>query len=107
MAKDFTVTVHNAERKATFERVLGTSTVCVRSLIPERVNLPGKPATLVYMLDLDQLTAEQWSRLQDHLASKFGLTPEDAASEMLRGVPVLEADCSVVIHSPGRWFDWP
>jgi hypothetical protein len=103
--KDFTATIHNPERAAEWQAILGTTTIYIRSPIPEFAQLPGHPNALIYYLDLDLLTEDQWTRLVIHLAYKFGLTAEDADAMLEKhGLPILANDCKVTIHNPQRWW---
>ena len=102
---DFTVTI-GGSRGEEWERVCGTRTFPVRSPIPMLADLPGKPAARVFLLDLQSIEAETRERITAHLASKFGLSPIEAAQEIQdHGIPILEEDCSTTIRNPQRWFD--
>lgn len=104
--KDFTVTVTNPERAADWQSILGRTTVVVCSPIPSRANLPGHPDTLIYMLDLDVLTAEETDRLVTFIAQRFHIAEADVARDLrLQGVPILADDCTVTVWNPQRWFD--
>jgi len=104
MGKDFTVTVCDPERKAEFEAILGTATVCVKTPFPVRANLPGHPDALVYELDLELITLKQRERLVAHLAEKFELPPAEVEANLNdHGVPILADDCVVGIANPLRW----
>lgn len=105
MAKDFTVTVTDPARAAEWEAVLGTARLHVRSPIPSRANLPGKPGAEIYLLDLELLTPEQRQRLVAHLAERFGLPVEFVEKNLdVQGVPILAEHCVVAISNPQKWL---
>jgi len=105
MAKDFTATIHDPERAAEWQAILGTNTIYIRSPIPESANLPGHPDALIYYLDLDLLAEDQRIRLIAHLAHKFGLAEAGVDAMMEEhGVPILANDCSITVRNPQRWF---
>lgn len=105
MGKDFTVTVTNSERAAMWLDVLGTATVHVKSPVATRANLPGKPNSLIYELDLEMITPEQREKLVAYIAQKFGIPSDDVAASLDdHGVPMLADDCIVTVVNPQRWF---
>lgn len=105
MAKDFQVVITDPDRKREWEEVLGTDCVAVKSPIPQRANLPGKPNAKIYLLDLDLLTTDQRQRLIAHLASKFNLDRQFVADNLdAQGVPILAEHCHVAVNNPQRWF---
>jgi hypothetical protein len=106
MSKDFTVTVINPERVASFEAVFGSATVYVKSPIPEYADLPGLGQRRVYKLDMALLTPEQRDRLVAYLSDQFRLGPVEA-NRLLdeRGMPILASDCVVSIANPQKWVD--
>lgn len=101
--RDFGVIIHGP-RGDEWERVLGTRTFRVRSPIPSIADLPGKPGAQVYMLDLDEITPAQREALITHLAAKFAIARELVAAEIDTGVPILDEDCTVIVHNPQRWL---
>jgi hypothetical protein len=91
---DYQVTVYNPERAEMFEEVFGRTTVPVRSFLPTRANLPGKPNSLIYELDLTRVTPEERRRLVAHLAERFGLPVAEVQGLLdAQGVPILANDC--------------
>jgi hypothetical protein len=57
-----------------WQKILGrTDYIPIRSPLPILGNLPGLGETPVYMLQLDQLTAEERGRLIDYLSDRFGV----------------------------------
>jgi len=93
------------ERIAEWTAVFGSPTVCVKTPIPQLADLPAKPRSKVYFLDLGELTDEQYNRLIDHIAAKFSLDPfETAADVQKRGVPILADDCMVTVENPQKWL---
>ena len=105
MSSDFTVTVYG-ERGAEFEQIFGTRTVHVCSPFPTMAHLEGKvEAESVYMLDLEMLTAEQRSKLINHVAQKFSADPAavEAAINAL-GLPIRASDTVVTVSNPQKWL---
>ena len=102
---DFFVSIDGA-RGAEWEAVTGTRRFPVRSPVPVLAHLPGYAVPQpVYLLALDQIDAETRARIVAHLASKFGLSEAEVAVEIAQaGIPILEDQCSVVVHHPMRWF---
>lgn len=106
MSKDFTATITNPERAAEWEALLDTTTVHIRSPIPQPASLPGHPKAMIYELDLALITDEQRQRLIQHFHLKFGV-PKDTIMQTLNeiGVPILTDDCIVSITShPLKWL---
>ena len=104
MSRDFRVIVHNPERIVEWMAVFGTNILYVKSPIPFFADLPGRPNTLVYELDLAQYTDEQRHRLVQHIAAKFHIDPLTVEIDMEQGVPILAEDCNVSVSNPLRWF---
>lgn len=100
---DFKCTVHG-QRAEEFRRVFGTATVDVTTPVPFLANLPGRPRSLVYLLDLKSLTDEQRAALVARSAEHFNLTVEDTRAEIENvGMPILAEGCTITIHNPQRW----
>lgn len=106
MAHDFWATIHQeSARAAAWQQVFGTTSVPVQSPVPQWAMLPGRGRSLVYLLALDQLTAEQHDRMLAYLAATFGLSATAVARELPHGVPVLAEECQITIYHPQRWLD--
>jgi len=87
------------EKSPRFEEwmeVFGGNRVPVRNAVPKKTNLPGLGKKEVYLLDVEALSAEQRSRLTEHLARKFNL-PVDLVGNQIEqyGVPLLAEDVYV------------
>ena len=105
MGQDFTVTITDPKHAAEFQRIFGTTTVHVKSPLPELDNLPGKPAKPVYMLDLELITDEQRIALIRHIADKFCIPLGEVAVTLdMHGVPILAEHCVVTVEHPQKWF---
>lgn len=105
MAEDFMVTITNPERAAEWQAVFGTTTVHVQSPIPFEASLPGRPRSLVYLLDLRLISDDQRRKLVEHLARKFGLAKSFVDAELdAHGVPLLAEDCVATVDHPQKWF---
>jgi hypothetical protein len=94
---DFKCTVPE-ERAEPFRRVFGTTTVDVTTRVPFLANLPGRPRTMVYLLDLKSLTAEQRAALVAHLSEQFKLGAEEIQTELqTAGMPIVADGCTIAI----------
>ena len=103
--KDFTATCTNPERAADWQKIYGSDTVCIQSPIPTRANLPGHPDALIYMLDLNEMTADQTERLVAHIAQRFNIPPLEVARDLQQhGVPILADDVIIAVKNPQRWL---
>src|SRR5512135_2486606 len=101
---DFTVTV-GGSRGDEWERICGTRTFPVRSPIPVLADLPGKPKSEVFLLDLASIEKPVRERIVAHLSQKFGLPPAEAEAEVnSKGIPILAEECCTTIRNPQRWF---
>lgn len=95
-------TVHDEERRAFWLEVLGSDTLPIVSPIGRYVNLPGKPNSYTYKLDVDQLEEADQVKLVKMLAAKFGLDEMRAWNEVAEnGVPVLAEDVTVTCDDIG------
>jgi hypothetical protein len=106
---DFWVTL-KPEHAAQWETVLGrerAKRLPIRSPIPILANLPGFDIPQrVFLLALDQLTDIECAAIAAKLAEKFGLTLQEALTELWRaGVPIREEHTAgTIVHHPQRWF---
>jgi hypothetical protein len=88
----------SSERYADWMQVFGTNRVEVLNARGFIADLPGKPQTEVYLLNLHALSEEQSERLVLHLAEKFDSNAVDVAVELERvGLPILAEDVCMVI----------
>lgn len=100
-----TATVTNPERRAFWESIFGTAILPILSFIPVRVNVPGHPNTLAYMLDLRLISPEQRKRLIRALSKNFNVPLAEVEATLdARGVPVLADDVSVSSSNQGLFF---
>lgn len=108
MAKDFRVTITTPARAAEWLAAVGDDTVCVKSPIPHYATIPGREGPeLVYDLDLEMLTKEQFDGLCIFLANKFSSPLDEvraALSDTNYNLPILQSDCMLSVHNPQRWF---
>ena len=103
--KDFRVTITDPVRAAEWQEILGTTTVCVRSPIPTLGELPGHPKALIYELDLNMLTPEQFENIVVFISKKFNEPVEAVrAGILILGMPILADDCMVIVENPQRWL---
>jgi hypothetical protein len=102
MTTNFTATINNPARAAEWKAILGSTTVPITSDHPTLATLPGHAkAQMIYQLDLDQLTEEQWNRVIEHVATKFEYAIkwiEDLLPE--HGIPILAQDVTVTVERP-------
>lgn len=91
------VTVHDEERAADFQRVLGTATVRVKGWPTFPARLPGfdEPQP-VFELDLDWVEEiGRTERLVRHLAARFNVPASEVERDLRTvGVPILATDCT-------------
>lgn len=106
MAKDFTATIsETSERAETWRQVLGTRTIYLKSFIPVFFDLPGKPCTKSYELDLPLLTAEQRQRLVVYISDKFSFEKGYVEHNLdIVGCPILAEDVTVTANNPQKWL---
>lgn len=106
MPKDFTATISStSERAETWRQVLGTRTIYLKSFIPVSFDLPGKPCTKSYELDLTLLTTEQRQRLIDYICNKFNFKKGYVDYNLdVVGCPILAEDVTVTVKNPQKWF---
>lgn len=105
MSTDFHVTIHGT-RGEEWQRVAGTNHFPVKSPIPSLATLPGySEPQRVFMLDIPEIEAATLSKIVAHLSEKFQV-PLDEAEQEIRaaGIPILAADCSVMVEHPQKWF---
>lgn len=91
-----------SERAAWWLEVFGGDRCPVKSILPQRGNLPGKPDALFYEMDIAALTPEQRGRLVQSLAKRFGyiLTLVEFSLDNY-GCPVLADDVVVSTTNVG------
>lgn len=106
MERDFSATITNPARAAEWQAVFGTTTVNIKSPLPEWADLPGKGRSIVYFLDLDLITLEQRQRLVEHISQKFNLSAAEVEADLdAHGMPILDEDCLVTAVNPQKWLD--
>lgn len=103
---DFTARIDSDnERAVAWQIVFGGATVPLRSPIPHLARLPGRGEELVYLLDIEALTAEQRGRLVTHIANKFNIPAEEVDADLdTHGCPILAEHVTVSIANPWRWL---
>lgn len=95
------VTVHDPERRARWARVMGTTTLPVRSPRPQDAAWTDGHRERVYLLDLDALTWAQHAALVAWYAAQTDLPLHEIAEELeTLGAPVRAADCTVTRRAP-------
>lgn len=106
MSTDFTARIDgDDERTAAWRAVFGDDTIPLRSPIPHMANLPGRGEELVYLLDIEALTADQRGRLVQHIASRFDYPAEEVDATLDdHGCPILAEHVTVTIANPWRWL---
>ena len=106
MSTDFTAHINgDDERAVAWLRVFDDTAVPLRSPIPHLARLPGRGEELVYLLDIEALTAEQRGRLVQYIAAKFGIPAEEVDAGLdTHGCPILAEHVTVSIANPWRWL---
>jgi hypothetical protein len=64
----------DSDRAESWREVFGGDRCPVKSILPARANLPGKPDALIYEMDLAALTPKMRERLIQSIAKRFSLT---------------------------------
>jgi hypothetical protein len=96
-----TASVTNPERRQFWLDVFGVDRVPIKSILPQRVALPGFEAgTDAYMLDLPAISPEQRKRLIAAIAQKFNIPVDEVEAELDQGVPILASDVLVSSSDP-------
>ena len=103
---DFRVNIYEkSKRGKEIRKVFGTTTLNIKSPIPEWIILPNKEKALAYYLDLDLITDRQREKLISHLSSQFNQPIEFVRDNLDKiGVPILKKDCLLIIKNPQKWF---
>lgn len=103
---DFTAHVSgDNERVAAWLHVFAGAAVPLRSPVPHLARLPGRGEELVYLLDIEALTADQRGRLVQHIAAKFSIPAEEVDADLdTHGCPILAEHVTVSIANPWRWL---
>ena len=109
MTSDFTVTIReDSPRASDWMKVFSTLTLPVTSAVPLAITLDTpdrQDETQAYFLDLKVLTPAQRDQLVEHIATRFGVPPDQVAAQIdEHGVPILEEDTTAAIHNPQRYF---
>ena len=91
-------------RAADWLKIFGRlDSIPVKSWIAHWAELPGIGDSIVYMLDLERITAEERVRLIAHIAERFKFPLEVVAQDLdAEGVPILADDVTVVSFQ----MDW-
>lgn len=91
-----TITILDPDRQAFWERAIGTATLPIKSLSPIIVDLPGLPASPVFLLDLDAITPEMKLQIAIATAAKFGLDVTRVILDMESGFAPILATNSMI-----------
>ena len=91
MCYEYTVTIKDPARRATWFVYLGTDTLPIVSPFPTRANVPGHPDALVYLVDFEALDTEAQDCLVLMLGDDFGIPYQEVRGELAAWprVPVL------------------
>jgi hypothetical protein len=106
MAKDFTVSINNPQRRLEWLDMLDAACLHVKSVIPELAMMPGfdEPQP-VYYVDLDCLTPQQRQRLTRHLSARLSLSVEQVERQLeTENIPILALDCVLMVRNPHKWL---
>jgi hypothetical protein len=88
----------SGERAEIFREIFGTDEVAIESPIPILANLPGVGERLCYMLDMNEITAEQRLKLIVFLAQRFGADGEVIDRDLdTKGMPIVAEFCFVTV----------
>lgn len=93
-------------RAELWRSVFGINVAPIKSIIPKLVNLPGRPNTLCYMLDLEALADEQKKKLYEALSKKYNvlITVVILLVESDGGLPIPAEGVTVESTDPADLF---
>lgn len=95
----------NPGRAEIWRRIYGTDVIPLKSFVPQRGSLPGKPDALFYEVDTRVITPEQRARLVDYLSEAFNQERSFVENNLdLIGVPVLADDVMVSSTDSGLFY---
>lgn len=102
--KDFTAKIsEDSERAKTWQEVMGTDKVYLKSPLPALASLPGTSKRLIYELDLIMLNDTQRKNLIRYISKKFNIPTADVARDLdILGCPVLVEDVTVSVQNPQK-----
>lgn len=96
-----TATAHDAERATLWREVFGDNQCPIKSIIPRIANLPGKPNSRIYEMDLKAISSDQRQKLVESIAKKFGIPAGEVESGLDKhGVPILADNVTVSSSDP-------
>lgn len=100
-----TATIRDPERGEFWLDVMGGDTVPITSIVPQKVNVPGRGVVDAYMLDLKALSDVQRERLIQAIALKFRIPLVEVRVEIDDlGIPVLAENVYVSSSDQGLLF---
>lgn len=96
-----TATIHDIKRLAFWGLVFPGGVVPIKSILTQKVNVPGHRNSDAYMLDLDALTDDQLWGVCHVISSLFNYPIEEVRAEIGLGVPILAEGTSVSTRDQG------
>ena len=97
MQTKFQITTRNGRQRALWLRLFGSDVLPVRAARPHEVFTPDGRARLVYDLDVVAIGTNGRRRLAAYIAArKWGVTFEQALSDLAHGWTIDAADCELV-----------
>jgi hypothetical protein len=84
------------DRSEKWREIFGINVIPIKSVVGQFVNLPGRPGSLCYMLDVQALSPEQLEKLVTSLAEEHKIDIQAVRNfVMTDGVPILTDSVSV------------
>ena len=100
-----TATIHDPRRRAVWIDVFPNATVPVKSALPIRVDVPGHPNALAYMLDLGAITKDQREGLIKTISREFKIPLDEVRKDIDCGVPILAEGVTIGALDERVFFD--
>jgi len=99
-----TATIHDEKRRVRWCVVFPDGVVPIKSILPQKVNVPVHGSVYAYMLDLDALNDDQLFGVCHVISSTFNIPVDEVRAEIHLGVPILAEDVSVGTRDQGIFF---
>ena len=99
-----TATIHDHSRRELWSQVFPGGVVPIKSIMPQKVNVPERGNVDAYMLDLDALSHVQMEGTIRVISQRFNIPIEEVRGEIKQGVPILADGVSVCSADQGLFF---
>ena len=99
-----TAVIHDEPRRSLWSVVFPGARVPIKSMLTQKVNVPGHLNADAYMLDLDVITDDQREGLITVISARFQIPIDEVRSELRQGVPILAEGVMVGTSDQGMFF---